>query len=329
MKKILSFILILSCIVLLISACENSDIDVLKPRINESTIVCNLTSKVITFKGECPVGTKIQVLVRQLTNGTDEIQSDAQFLATEQEFYFNIPNLVGGSTYAYYIICFDSNGAECYRSAERTFTVPDVLKPKIDESTIVCDLTSKVITFKGERPVGTKIQVLVRQLTNGTYEIQSDAQFLATEQEFLFNISKLVGGSTYAYYIIGFDSNGVECYRSAEYTFSLPKSSGPPAPSISGIKAYAPTSLVASDGYLEGSIITEELEYSIDEGNKWMPVTMVGYITGLPSGKVLLRIAETPTREAGHSSYVIVPIYKSNTDLDGNDGHSEGLSSAG
>lgn len=206
---------------------------------------------------------------------------------------------------------------------------PEVLKPKIDETTIVCNLTTKTISFKAECPTGTKIQVLLRQLTNGTEEKRMETLYRATAQEFYVNLTKLVGGSTYAYYIIGIDSNGAECYRTPERTFTVDKYASPAAPSVYGIKAYAPSSLVAADGYIEGDILTEEIEYSTDDEQTWKAVTVKGTISGLRSGKVFLRIAETPTTEAGKSSFVQVPPYKSNTDLDGDGGKSEGLTSAG
>lgn len=202
---------------------------------------------------------------------------------------------------------------------------PDVLVPTLDESSVACNTSSKVVYFKAVIPDGTKVQVLVRQQTNGNDERTLNVTFQPNNRTYYANLGDLMGGSTYAYYIIGFDSNGAEAFRSKEYTFTLPKNPGPAMPSVQGITAYAPTSLVASDGYIVGDVITTAMEYSIDNGQTWMPVTKAGSIRGLPSGKVLFRIAATATTEASPSAYVTVPVYESNTDLDGDGGTSDGM----
>ena len=202
---------------------------------------------------------------------------------------------------------------------------PDVLVPTLDESSVACNTSSKVVYFKAVIPDGTKVQVLVRQQTNGNDERTLNVTFQPNNRTYYANLGDLMGGSTYAYYIIGFDSNGAEAFRSKEYTFTLPKNPGPAMPSVQGITAYAPTSLVASDGYIVGDVITTAMEYSIDNGQTWMPVTKTGSIRGLPSGKVLFRIAATATTEASPSAYVTVPVYESNTDLDGDGGTSDGM----
>lgn len=201
-----------------------------------------------------------------------------------------------------------------------------VLYPTIDESSIVCDLSKMMVIFNAEKPVGTKIQVLLRQLTNGTEERTLDAiSWTATGNKFYVNLINMVGGSDYAFYIIGYDSKGKEVYRSSEHTFSIPKNAAPPAPKVEDIKAYAPSSLVAADGYIEGAVITTEMEYSIDEDQTWTPITENGIIRNLHSGIVLLRIAETLTTNAGESASVVVPSYISNTDLGGDNGTSDGF----
>jgi len=202
---------------------------------------------------------------------------------------------------------------------------PDVLVPTLDESSVACNTSSKVVYFKAVIPDGTKVQVLVRQQTNGNDERTLNVTFQPNNRTYYANLGDLMGGSTYAYYIIGFDSNGAEAFRSKEYTFTLPKNPGPAMPSVQGITAYAPTSLVASDGYIVGDVITTAMEYSIDNGQTWMPVTKTGSIRGLPSGKVLFRIAATATTEASPSAYVTVPVYESNTDLDGDGGTADGM----
>ena len=166
---------------------------------------------------------------------------------------------------------------------------PDVLEPTVEESSITCNVSTRTIYFTAVFP-----------------EVD------------------LISGSTYAYYVIAYNSNGEETFRSKEHTFTLPKNPGPPIPVVKDIIAHAPTSLVASDGYIEGDVISQEMEYSIDDGKEWKMVTEPGIIRQLPSGKVLLRIAETQTTEASKTASVIVPIYKSNTDLTGEKGTSDG-----
>jgi hypothetical protein len=202
---------------------------------------------------------------------------------------------------------------------------PDVLVPTLDESSVSCNTSSKVVYFKAVIPDGTKVQVLVCQQTNGNDERTLSVTYQPNNRTYYANLGELVGGSTYAYYIIGYDSNGAEAFRSKEYTFTLPKNPGPAMPSSQGVNAYAPTSLVASDGYIVGDVITTAMEYSIDNGQTWQPVTKAGSIRGLPSGKVLFRIAATATTEASPAASVYVPVYESNTDLDGDGGTSDGM----
>lgn len=207
------------------------------------------------------------------------------------------------------------------------------IQPKIDESTIACSKPTVeqgvTITFKAKCPVGTSVKVRFLQRTNGTEERIVDAQYREYLGVCYVFFQKPIGGSTYAYYIIGYDSDGAQCYVSEERTFDVPKGLSPEAPEVKGLKLYSPSSLVASDGYLEGSVLTKAVEYSVDEEKTWTAVTEDGFIRGLRSGKVILRIAETPTTEAGKTSYVVVPTYKSNTDLDGGGGTSEGVTSTG
>lgn len=152
-----------------------------------------------------------------------------------------------------------------------------------------------------------------------------DAHLKGTGQVYYVNITGLVGGSVYAYYIIGYDSNGDEAFRSGQQTFTVPKYASPQAPSLAGIIVHSPSSLVATDGYLEGSAITKEIEYCPNGSETWYPVATAGLNTDLPPGKVILRKAETPTTEASKTASLIIPMYKSNTDMDGSNGTSEGL----
>lgn len=200
-----------------------------------------------------------------------------------------------------------------------------VLAPTIDESSIACDVANRVITFNADCPQGTKTQVLLRQLTNGNDERYLKTYAKSDGQRYFANTGDLTGGSTYIYYVIGYDSNETESSRSAEHTFSVPKNVSPNAPSLLHIKAYSPSSLVATDGRLEGDILTKEIEYSTDDGQSWTSVTIDGSITGLRAGKVLLRLKETATTEAGLSASVTVPLYQSNTDMNGDNGTSDGM----
>ena len=207
------------------------------------------------------------------------------------------------------------------------------IQPQIDESTIACSKPTVeqgvTITFKAECPEGTSVKVRFLQRTNGTEERIVDAQYREFIGVCYVYFQKPIGGSTYAYYIIGYDSDGDQCYVSEERTFDVPKGLAPKALEVKGLILHSPTSLVASDGYLEGSVLTEAVEYSVDEEKTWTAVTEERFIRGLCSGKVILRIAETPTTKVGKTSYVIVPPYKSNTDLDGGGGTSEGVTSTG
>ncbi|MBR5053362.1 MAG: hypothetical protein IKW91_09065 [Bacteroidaceae bacterium] len=203
---------------------------------------------------------------------------------------------------------------------------PDnIIKPTIDESSITYSATSKVVTFKASCPDGTKVRVLFRQLTNGTEEKLLDVSYNTSSRLYYTNLPVLVGGSTYAFCIIGYDKEGKEAVRTAERTFSLPKDAAPDAPSTANIKAYSPSAPNATDGYIRGDVISRAMEYSTDNGQTWKPVTVPGIISNLAPGNVLLRLAETPTTEAGKIATIAVPPYKSNTDIDGTDGTSEGL----
>lgn len=201
----------------------------------------------------------------------------------------------------------------------------DIKKPSIVESSIHFNPSIRVITFEASCPLGTRVQLLLRQLTNGTSEELLSINYNTTSRRYYVNLTGLVGGSTYSFCIIGYDSEGNEAVRTAEQTFSLPKNDPPSAPSTANIKAYPPSSPNATDGYIKGAVITKAMEYSIDDGQTWMSVTVAGIISGLSPGNVLLRLAETPTTEAGKYATITVPPYKSNTDLDGTDGTSEGL----
>lgn len=209
---------------------------------------------------------------------------------------------------------------------------PDPVRPTIEESSIShTDPTPQgvTVTFKAECPESTKVAVRFHQRSNGNQEITINAQYRPYAEKYFAPSGALVGGSTYAYYVVGYDNEGKECCLSQEHTFNVPKNGAPQAPQVSSVKVYAPTSLVASDGYIEGDILTKELEYSLDEGETWTAISEEGFIRGLRPGKVQLRVAETPTTEAGKVSTIDVPPYKSNTDLDGDGGKSEGVTSTG
>ena len=202
---------------------------------------------------------------------------------------------------------------------------PEALQPTIDESSIVYDISTTSVIFNAECPKGTKIQLLLRQLSNGTEEKLINVTPQSGNRYYYISFTGLIGGSTYAYYIIGYDSNGAEAFRTAERTFILQKNASPSAPSTKDLEIHSPSSLVAADGFIKGIILTKDIEYSANGGKTWIPVTIEGLITGLRPGNVMLRKAETPTTEAGKSATVIVPEYKSNTDINGNSGTSDGL----
>ena len=197
--------------------------------------------------------------------------------------------------------------------------------PVIDEASINYSASLRVITFKASCPERTYTKVLFRQLTNGTTERMADVTYNTTSSTYFSRVPTLTGGSDYAFCIIGYDKDGQEVVRTAERTFSLPKDAAPEAPSTASIKAYAPSSANATDGYIKGDGISTAMEYSTDSGKTWTPVAYPGIISNLPPGPVLLRLAETPTTEAGRTATITVPPYKSNIDIDGSDGHSEGL----
>jgi len=205
-------------------------------------------------------------------------------------------------------------------------TTADAQNPTINESSISYNESLRTITFEATRPTGTMLRLLLRQLTNGTEERLLEVYYNSSSRQYFIKLTNLVGGSKYSFCIIGFDKEKKEVIRTAEWTFTLPKDFGPAAPLVSGIEAFAPTSPNAADGYLKGNVITTALEYSTDEGKTWTPVTENGKISNLRPGKVLLREAETPTTEAGNIASVEVPQFTSNTDLDGTDGKSQGMS---
>lgn len=207
-----------------------------------------------------------------------------------------------------------------------TTNTNDVRVPTIDESSISYDASIQIVTFKASCPISTKVMVLLRQLTNGTDErLVNYSYYEKSSNQYRVKLSMLVGGSTYSYCVVGFDSEGRDAVRSAERTFVHPKDAGPSAPSMVGVKAYPPSSRDVADGYIEGVVITKAMEYSTNDGKTWTPVTEAGIIQNLRSGNVLLRLAETPTQEASSSVTIVVPPYKNNTDVDGTDGTSEGL----
>ena len=205
-------------------------------------------------------------------------------------------------------------------------TTDNAQNPTIDEGSIAYNEALRTITFTATRPSGTMLKVLLRQLTNGTEERLLDVYYNSSSRQYFIRLTNLIGGSKYAFCIVGYDKEEKEVTRTTEWTFTLPKDFGPAAPLISGIEAFAPTSPNAADGYLKGNAITTALEYSTDEGKTWTHVTENGIISNLKPGKVLLRFAETPTTEAGQTASLEVPPFKSNTDLDGTDGTSQGLS---
>lgn len=79
---------------------------------------------------------------------------------------------------------------------------------------------------------------------------------------------------------------------------------GPPAPG--GLTPAAPTSKGGNDGMIGG--VTTDMEYSLDNGENWIPVTSIP-ITGLAPGKVLVRVAGTDTVKPGAAAEVTVPEY--------------------
>jgi len=202
----------------------------------------------------------------------------------------------------------------------------NVRVPTIEESSVSYDASMQIVTFKASCPIGTRVMLLLRQLTNGSDEkLLSYSYYDTGSKEYRVKLANLVGGSTYAYCIVGYDSNGADAVRTAERTFTHPKNAAPAAPSMVGVKAFPPTSRDVADGYIQGVVITKAMEYSTDDGRTWTPVSKAGIIENLQSGNVLLRLAATSTTEASESATITVPPYKNNTDIDGTDGTSEGL----
>lgn len=197
--------------------------------------------------------------------------------------------------------------------------------PTIDESTVKYKESTMVVTFQATCPSGTHLKLLLCKKTNGTEETWMEVKYNTSSRQYFVQLQGLVGGTTYSFCIVGYDSEGKEAKRTAEQTFTLPKDPAPEAPPTSNMKAYAPTSRNASDGCIKGTDITRALEYSTDEGETWKPVEVIGIISNLKPGNVLLRVAETATTNAGKTASIIVPPYKSNTDPDGSGGSSEGL----
>ena len=198
--------------------------------------------------------------------------------------------------------------------------------PYINESSIECDIPNMVITFQASPNKGS-VAVFFRRLTNCSWEHQSAVSRYNAKNLYYVKLSQLLGGSQYAFHVLGFDQYGQEIFRSAERTFELPKSAPPAAPILSGLQVFAPSSHTAADGYVTGLCLTTAMEYSVDEGATWSPVTEAGAIRQLPSGKILVRLAETPTAEASREAFIVIPKYKSNTDIDGDGGTSQGLRS--
>ncbi|MBQ4378893.1 MAG: InlB B-repeat-containing protein [Treponema sp.] len=71
----------------------------------------------------------------------------------------------------------------------------------------------------------------------------------------------------------------------------------------------------SSDGKIENSEITTEMEYSVDDGKTWQDVTVAGEISGLKAGTVLIRMKETEKKAASVSVSIIVPVLDSLTVL--------------
>ena len=225
-------------------------------------------------------------------------------------------------------ILFNTSCGDDLPGPENDNTVPvtnNVKAPTITESSISYNAKYQIVSFKASCPEGTKVMVLFRQLTNGSMEKLLDVDYNSNSQHYFTQIPVLTGGSDYVFCIIGYDAEGKEVTRSKEYPFSLPKDPAPEAPLTTGITVYPPTSAEATDGRIIGTVITKAMEYSIDEGKTWTPVTEAGKITNLPPCTLLLRLTATATTEASLPATIVVPPYHSNTDLDGKDGTSEGL----
>lgn len=204
-------------------------------------------------------------------------------------------------------------------------STPSVQFPTLDESSITCDFKERIIYFHGECPIGTSFKVHLSAQDETIEDQLVEVGYRNVSKLYYISLAKLQPGMTYTFYIIGYDSKGNEALRSAEQTFSMPKNASPKAPSVYNVNTYAPTSIHGTDGYAEGAVITLEMEYSTDNGQSWQPVVEAGYIRNVPTGKVLLRLAETATTEAGLSAELTIPAYKSNADPDGDDGTSEGM----
>ena len=212
------------------------------------------------------------------------------------------------------------------QSGGGTTPPPSPDDPYINESSIECDVPNMIITFQGTPNKGF-IEVLFRQLTNGDAERRMNVSRDNTKQLYYVKLTKLTGGSEFAFHVLAYNQYNQEVFRSAERRFTLPKEGSPAAPTLAGIQVFSPTSHVATDGYATGGCLTKAMEYSTDEGESWTPVAEAGAIRNLPPGKVLVRLTETATSEASLPAFFIIPKYKSNTDLDGDGGTSPGLRS--
>lgn len=208
---------------------------------------------------------------------------------------------------------------------ENTITDDDAARPTIDDASVSYDASLRLILFKASCPANTNVKVLLRQLTNGTTEKLLEANYNSSGRQYYIQLKYLLGGTEYAFCVVGYDSKGREALRTTERTFTTPKDEAPDAPITSGIKTYPPSAPNLTDGYITGSVITEGMEYSMDNGRTWLPVTEKGIIRNLRPGDVLLRWAETPTTHAGKTATVTVPSYVNNIDLDGTNGTSQGL----
>lgn len=196
--------------------------------------------------------------------------------------------------------------------------------PTVDESSVCYQ--NGAIVFSATRPSKLyyfKVWVSAKQ--EGAKETEYGVDFHVGKNQYVAKAPELKRGETYWCRVGGFNISGEKVMETSRLTIVVVKDDGPAAPSASAITIVAPTSKNASDGQLQGNVITTAMEYSTDGGETWTPVRTNGVISGLKSGTVLLRYSETDTRQAGQSASFVIPAHNSNTDAEGEGGKSEGM----
>jgi hypothetical protein len=106
------------------------------------------------------------------------------------------------------------------QSGGGTTPTPSPDDPYINESSIECDVPNMIITFQGTPNKGF-IEVLFRQLTNGNAERRMNVSRDNTKQLYYVKLTKLTGGSEYAFHVLAYNQYNQEVFRSAERRFTL------------------------------------------------------------------------------------------------------------